>query len=132
MNTVHIEQLLKNDPYTERVFKGAFARDQLSKVVYPSAYVVNTRPISQPGEHWIAIYFDKTKTENVSTAMAYHLKYMVWILFWIEIRSDGLTTKRHYKFIFCNLWTLLYQFYFILLSWFYYEIHYVSLFKEPN
>ena len=58
MNTNQIERLLKNDPYTRRIFKKACAKDQLQHVTYPSAYVINTHPSSKPGEHWIAVFFD--------------------------------------------------------------------------
>jgi len=61
MNTLQIEELLKSDPWTKKIFKGVFARDQLPKIIYPSAYIVNTQPIAEPGEHWIAIYFDENK-----------------------------------------------------------------------
>ena len=59
MNTDQIEHFLKKDVYARKVFKKACARDQLKRVGYPSAYVINTHPKSLPGEHWIAVYFDK-------------------------------------------------------------------------
>ena len=33
--------------------------DQLEKPVFSSAYVINSDPSSEPGEHWIAVYFHK-------------------------------------------------------------------------
>ena len=55
MNTVQIKRLLRN----EKIFKKVCAFDQLKKPVFPSAYVINSDPSSEPGEHWIAVYFDK-------------------------------------------------------------------------
>ena len=61
MNTFQINQLLKKDPYAKQIFKGALARDQLPKTLPPTpvAYVVNTQASNHPGEHWVAIYFDR-------------------------------------------------------------------------
>ena len=57
MNTIQIERFLKKDPYARKIFKKACARDQLKRVTYPSAYIINTHPSSLPGKHWIARYF---------------------------------------------------------------------------
>ena len=59
MNTLQIERLLKNDSKTKKIFKKVCAFDQLHKTVFLSAYVINSDPSSEPGEHWIAAYFDK-------------------------------------------------------------------------
>ena len=59
MNTVHIECLLRKDPFAKTVFKKACAKNQPLHVDYPSAYVINSHPSSKPGEHWIAVCFDK-------------------------------------------------------------------------
>ena len=58
MKTLQIERLLKNDSKTKKVLKKVCAFDQLEKPVFPSAYVINFDPSSEPGEHWIAVYFD--------------------------------------------------------------------------
>ena len=59
MNSLQIERLLKNDSETKSVFKKVCALDQLEKPTFPSAYVINSDPSTEPGEHWIAVYFDK-------------------------------------------------------------------------
>ena len=59
MNTIQIEHSLKKDPFTKTIFEKACAKNQLLHVDYPSAYVINSHPSSKPGEHWIAVYFDK-------------------------------------------------------------------------
>jgi len=71
MNTNQIQKLLKNDLYAQNVFKKACTRDQLQHVTYPSAYIINTHPSSKPGEHWIAVHFDKN-----GEATVYHLKFL--------------------------------------------------------
>ena len=59
MNTNRIERLLNKDHFAKNIFKKACAKDELLHVNYPSAYVINSHPSSKPGEHWIAVYFDK-------------------------------------------------------------------------
>ena len=59
MNTLQIERLLKKDLKSKTIFKKVCALDQLEKPTFPSAYVINSDPSSEPGEHWIAVYFDK-------------------------------------------------------------------------
>ena len=55
MNTLQIKRLLRN----EKILKKVCAFDQLEKPVFPSTYVINSDPSNEPGEHWIAVYFDK-------------------------------------------------------------------------
>ena len=59
MNTLQIEHLLKKDLKSKAIFKKVCALDQLEKPTFPSAYVINSDPSSEPGEHWVAVYFDK-------------------------------------------------------------------------
>ena len=59
MNTLQIKRLLKNNSKTKGVFKKVCALDHLEKPTFPSAYVINSDPSSEPGEHCIAVYFDK-------------------------------------------------------------------------
>ena len=44
---------------TKNIFKKVCALDQLEKPTFLSAYVINSDLSSEPGEHWIAVYFDK-------------------------------------------------------------------------
>ena len=59
MNTIQIERLLKKDPFAKPIFEKVCAKNQLVRVDYSSAYVINSHPSSKPGEHLIAMYFDK-------------------------------------------------------------------------
>lgn len=59
MNTIQIYQELKKDHYANKIFKSVYARDQLPyKFRKPCAFVVNTHKSNQPGQHWLAFYFD--------------------------------------------------------------------------
>ena len=48
------------------VFKGVYAKDQLSDIPTeaPAAYVINSDPHCLPGSHWMAVY---TNTQGVTT-----------------------------------------------------------------
>ena len=59
MNSLQIKLLLKSDSKTKSVFKKVCALDQLEKPTFPSAYDINSDPSTEPGEHWITVYFDK-------------------------------------------------------------------------
>ena len=60
MNTFQIYKVLKKDLKTREYFSGVFARDQLpTKVKWPSCMVINTDKSNEPGEHWLAVYYDK-------------------------------------------------------------------------
>ena len=55
-----VEIILKQDPYTSKIFLDAFARDELPKAPpYPSCFIINTDPRSLPGEHWLALFYNK-------------------------------------------------------------------------
>ena len=56
---MQIERLLKKDLKSKTIFKKVCALDQLEKPTCPSAYVINSDSSSEPGEHWVAVYFDK-------------------------------------------------------------------------
>ena len=59
MNILQIERLIKKDLKSKTIFKKVCALDQLEKPTFPSGYVINSDPRSEPGEHWVAVYFDK-------------------------------------------------------------------------
>lgn len=61
MNTLQIYDIIKKDPICSRFFLGVFSRDQLPKKLYnfPCSFIVNTDNQNEPGEHWLAIYYDE-------------------------------------------------------------------------
>ena len=56
MNSLQINNILKKK--LGYVFKGVYAIDQIAglKPSAPAAYVINTKPITSFGEHWLAVY----------------------------------------------------------------------------
>ena len=55
-----IFRALKGDPYSKPVFKAVVPIDKIPlKIMYPSAYVINTDSSTGSGEHWLAVYYDK-------------------------------------------------------------------------
>lgn len=60
MDTAQLETILSTDKITRLQFRGVFPSDRLPHRLthYPSAFVANVDPSSQPGSHWIAFYFD--------------------------------------------------------------------------
>lgn len=56
MNTSDINKQLK---YLD-CFIGTFARDTLPNIKkFPAALVINTDPVSKPGEHWVSNFINK-------------------------------------------------------------------------
>ena len=54
MNTSEINNYLKDLPG----FIGAYALDKIPIIrTYPSSIIVNTQKHTEPGEHWVAIYY---------------------------------------------------------------------------
>ena len=53
---------MKKDKFTRKIYLGTVPIDQLpKKIKYPSCLVINNQTSYKPGEHWLAIYFDKMK-----------------------------------------------------------------------
>ena len=74
MNTRDLELILRRDRYTRNIFKGVYAINKLPEhvPVYPAAYVINTAPSTAPGEHWVALYFDKEKVADYFDSYGMH------------------------------------------------------------
>jgi hypothetical protein len=61
LNNFQLEKILNTDKCTREKFLGIFSIDTLpSKVNSPSCFIFNTDRHDGPGEHWIAVYVDKT------------------------------------------------------------------------
>ncbi len=57
-----IESIIKKDLITKRYFLGAIAFDELPIIEsYPASFIINTKPRSNEGEHWLALYFNEKK-----------------------------------------------------------------------
>ena len=58
MNTLQLERALKHNTFTKKIFVGVFAADALPTLnTFPSGFVANTDPSTEPGTHWVAFYF---------------------------------------------------------------------------
>lgn len=64
MDTNQIRLILKKLKF----FRGVYAADQIPKIKknrkQPSAFIVNTHPMRDPGEHWVALYIDNKNDSN--------------------------------------------------------------------
>jgi hypothetical protein len=58
METTQLEWLLYRHPSTRNDFGGVLAIDELPLRPDHKAYIVNLDTSSEPGSHWVAIYFD--------------------------------------------------------------------------
>ena len=62
LTTMDIEKALFKDFFTQKCFLGVFPRDEMPSIIfYPSCFIVNTEPSFKKGEHWLAMYFDKSR-----------------------------------------------------------------------
>ena len=56
MDTRQLLRLVRRDA---PIVRGVFARDTLPETIqWPSGYIINTDPVSEPGEHWVAVFID--------------------------------------------------------------------------
>lgn len=90
MNSAEILGLLRSDPYTNYVFLGVYAINELPKIsVKPCALVINLDPNTHPGSHWVCAYFykqtcdyfDSYGLKPILLLKRYMLKYSDTILF---------------------------------------------------
>ena len=62
LSTLDILKEIDKDSYAKRYFIGVYPRNRLPAIKsYPASLIVNTDPSGKPGEHWLAIYFNKSK-----------------------------------------------------------------------
>jgi hypothetical protein len=58
-----IDNILQTDKNTNEIYLGTFAFNEKPAIRnYPTCFILNTKPRSMEGEHWLAFYFDKSKT----------------------------------------------------------------------
>ena len=59
LDNIQLDTLAKQDPYLKWVYDGTHPCDLLPRFPNkhrPTAYIVNTDPAGQPGQHWIALW----------------------------------------------------------------------------
>ena len=73
MNTIQINEIMKNDKFTKNCFIGTFALNKLPKIkFYPCCLILNNKPDYHNGQHWLAIYFHKNKTAEFFDSFGNH------------------------------------------------------------
>ena len=89
MNTLQINRIIAKDHYAKKYYLGTVAFDQLPKYIkYPSCLIVNNQSSNQPGQHWIAIYFEKNRKAEFFDSFGQGAKYYN-LENYIRIRSKG-------------------------------------------
>ena len=57
-----IDEILQTDAKTKQIYLGSYAYDEIPRIdIFPSCMIINTQTRSEPGEHWLACYFDKQR-----------------------------------------------------------------------
>jgi len=59
LTDTQLDELVASQPTLQQYYQGTFACDELPRKPVkdrPAAYIVNTDPAGQPGEHWIALW----------------------------------------------------------------------------
>jgi hypothetical protein len=76
MNSLEIYEKLTGDDMSKKNFVNVLARDELPlKIKWPSSFVINTDKSSKPGEHWLAMYYDKNGTCEFFDPLGFSPKY---------------------------------------------------------
>ena len=76
MNSFEIDNIINFYKYAKKNFIGVFARDQLpNKIKFPSSFIINTEKSTEPGEHWLAVYYDKNGTCDFFDPLGFSPKY---------------------------------------------------------
>ena len=61
-----LRSLALDDPQLRRVFQGVYPADQLRRsppTNVRAAYIVNTDPAGEPGQHWLGLWTKQNKCE---------------------------------------------------------------------
>ena len=76
MNSLEIYEKLTGDDMSKKNFVNVLARDELPlKIKWPSSFVINTDKSSKPGEHWLAMYYDKNGSCEFFDTLGFSPKY---------------------------------------------------------
>lgn len=93
LNTLQLIQIIKKDQCLKQLFLGIFPKDRIPlRVKYPSCLILNTHSSSQPGEHWLAIYFDQNRHVDFFDSFGRHPSN-----FGLEKYLDRLSSNWHFN-----------------------------------
>ena len=112
MNNIQIDTILRRDQFSKKKFLGTFSYDTLpTKVKYPSCLIVNTQNHDQPGEHWLAIYYNKNKTAEFFDSFGMPPSFFN-LQQYLEKSSVSFkfnsTQIQSYKSLYCGLYCIMY------------------------
>ena len=113
-----LNHLARQDPDLNKAFRGVFPADKLPTVpktrVLSDAYIVNTDPEGQPGEHWLAIWTCNRVCEvfdsyGLLLSTYKNPQLQAWFKQWKEVITSDHTlqamdthTCGHYALVFLN------------------------------
>ena len=62
MQTKQLKKPLRSHRDTQKIFKDVYASDKLPRIPKQKtlALIANTDPSHKPGQHWVAVFFNKT------------------------------------------------------------------------
>jgi hypothetical protein len=57
-----IEKVIEQDNILKKIFLGCLAKDEIPQAItnFPACFIMNTKPRSNRGEHWLAIYYNNS------------------------------------------------------------------------
>lgn len=63
MNTLNIYNQIEKDSLSQKYFLGVLSRDELPTKIYkyPCCFILNTEKRNEPGEHWLAIFYNENQ-----------------------------------------------------------------------
>jgi hypothetical protein len=102
-----IENILNEDSFTGPLFKGVFAFDEFSLPSKgPACMVVNNKPLSHTGEHWLAIHYDQQGRSSFFDSYGMSPQFYKFPRFsnWNQRRVQG---SSEYCGLYCVLYLLL-------------------------
>ena len=106
-----LEQVLKKDTVTSKMYGGVLARDELpDQVVYPSCYIINTKPRNHHGEHWLAIFYDQNGDAEFFDSYGHHPNYFNFKSFLDRTSRSWSYNKKRIQGLssYCGYYCLLY------------------------
>jgi len=69
MNTLQIDECLKQNKFTQKIYRGTFPCDKIPRLEIegPTLFVANLSDSFHEGSHWIGIYLDSKRIELFDT-----------------------------------------------------------------
>jgi len=110
----YVELVLKKDKFTKDLFLGAFAKDELPiQPAYPSCLIINTDPRSEPGEHWLALYYNKYGYADFFDSYAHSPEYfgLDEYIFRTSVGCDYNKKRIQGSSSFCGFYCILFLFF---------------------